>query len=107
MMTAARSFAWRSIISTARSVSLNGVTKTVSPVYHDNPAEVKVLRRMRRQVGLNDRALLGRFYASLGHCQWFFGQFDQAIETHMRGVGLCEFGEDWEGAAHHSMVDVG
>jgi class 3 adenylate cyclase/tetratricopeptide (TPR) repeat protein len=54
-------------------------------------------------VGLEDRGLLGRFYACLGHCHWFFGRFDEALAVHAIGVRLSEEQRDWEGAAHHYM----
>jgi len=40
--------------------------------------------------GLGNSELLGAFYARLGHCEWNFGHFDQAIQRLTIGVELCE-----------------
>jgi tetratricopeptide (TPR) repeat protein len=52
---------------------------------------------------LDDEVLLGRFYACLGHCHWFFGRFAEALAVHQVGVRMSEAQADWEGGAHHYM----
>jgi tetratricopeptide (TPR) repeat protein len=34
--------------------------------------------------------LLGAFYTRMGHCEWSFGAFDQAIPTLIKAAKLCE-----------------
>ncbi len=41
-------------------------------------------------VGLGDQGLLGRFYARLAHCEWYFGHWDQSIVTASKAAALCE-----------------
>jgi predicted ATPase len=41
-------------------------------------------------VGLEDPDLLGAFYARLGDCEYSFGNLDQAIQTLIKAVELCE-----------------
>jgi tetratricopeptide (TPR) repeat protein len=48
--------------------------------------------------GVENPRLVGRFYASLAYCQWYFGSFDSAIQSSLRGVELCGQAEDAEGA---------
>jgi predicted ATPase/class 3 adenylate cyclase len=45
---------------------------------------------------LKNEALLGAFYSRLGHCEYAFGQFDKAIQTLSKAVGLCEAAENIE-----------
>jgi len=45
-------------------------------------------------ISLNDAKLLGAFYACMGHCQWVFGELNQALST------LARF-RQWEGAVDH------
>jgi class 3 adenylate cyclase/tetratricopeptide (TPR) repeat protein len=48
--------------------------------------------------GLGNSELLGAFYARLGHCEWNFGHFDQAIQRLTIGVELCEAAGNTEDA---------
>jgi predicted ATPase len=48
------------------------------------------------QEELNDRGLLGAFYARLGACEWWFGRIDQAIQTLTKAIELCEAEEKRE-----------
>ncbi len=41
-------------------------------------------------VRVGDAWLLGAFYARLGWCEWWFGFFDQAIQTLTKAAELCE-----------------
>ena len=41
-------------------------------------------------VGLGDPGLLGALYASLGHCEYAFGDFDKVIRTGTKATELCE-----------------
>ena len=47
-----------------------------------------------------DQGVLGAFYAWLGHCQWWFGDYDRAIETDTKAAQLCEAGGNTEEAVH-------
>jgi len=40
--------------------------------------------------GLGNRELLGAFYARMGHCEYSFGHFDQAIQRLTKAAELCE-----------------
>lgn len=55
------------------------------------PAYYDLLGRFKPSaIALNDPDLLGAFCARLGHCEWWFGYSDQAIETEGRALELCE-----------------
>ncbi|MBL7205449.1 MAG: tetratricopeptide repeat protein [Desulfobacteraceae bacterium] len=50
--------------------------------------------------GLENPELLGAFYARLGHCEYSFGNFDQAIQTLTRAAELAEASENVEEAGY-------
>jgi tetratricopeptide (TPR) repeat protein len=50
--------------------------------------------------GLGNPELLGAFYARLGHCEWAFGYFDQAIKTLTKALELCEAAGNAEEAGY-------
>jgi tetratricopeptide (TPR) repeat protein len=52
---------------------------------------------MARELG--NPELLGAFYARLGDCEYWFGEFDQAIQTLTKAVELCEAAGSAEEAA--------
>ena len=52
---------------------------------------------MARELG--NPELLGAFYARLGDCEYWFGEFDQAIQTLTKAVELCETAGSAEEAA--------
>jgi class 3 adenylate cyclase/tetratricopeptide (TPR) repeat protein len=41
-------------------------------------------------VGLENQGLLGAFYAGVGLCQWWLGDFDKAIQTETKAAKICE-----------------
>ncbi len=51
-------------------------------------------------IELGDPALLGRLYACLGHCEFFFGRFGRSLELETRASELCDTGQDFEGSAY-------
>ncbi|NIS70087.1 MAG: AAA family ATPase [Proteobacteria bacterium] len=55
------------------------------PEYHELLTR---LEPMAKELGNSE--LLGAFYARLGHCEWNFGHFDQAIQRLTLGAELCE-----------------
>jgi class 3 adenylate cyclase/tetratricopeptide (TPR) repeat protein len=50
-------------------------------------------------IDLGDPGLLGRFYATVGACQWWLGNYDQAIQTLGKAPQLCEASGAYEYAA--------
>jgi predicted ATPase/class 3 adenylate cyclase len=50
--------------------------------------------------GLDNPKLLGAFYARLGHCEWAFGHFDQAIQRLTKAAELCEAAGNAEDAGY-------
>jgi tetratricopeptide (TPR) repeat protein len=50
--------------------------------------------------GLGSPKLLGSFYARLGHCEYAFGHFDQAIQTLTKAAELCEAAGNAEDAGY-------
>jgi len=50
--------------------------------------------------GLGNPKLLGAFYARLGHCEWAFGHFTQAIQTLSKAAELCEAAGNAEDAGY-------
>ena len=55
-----------------------------SPEYYDLLTRYEPMAR-----GLGNPELLGAFYARLGHCEYSFGHFDQAIQTLTKAAELC------------------
>jgi tetratricopeptide (TPR) repeat protein len=55
------------------------------PEYHD-----LLVRHEKIAIALSDPRLLSQFKFNLGHCQWVFGLFDQAVETFSSVVKLNE-----------------
>jgi class 3 adenylate cyclase/tetratricopeptide (TPR) repeat protein len=47
---------------------------------------------------LGNPALLGKFFGAMGGCQWWLGNYDQAIQTLNRAVELCENSGAFESA---------
>jgi class 3 adenylate cyclase/tetratricopeptide (TPR) repeat protein len=47
-----------------------------------------------------NQALLGAIYVRKGHCEWWFGSLDQAIETVTKAVELCEASGSAEDAGY-------
>ena len=56
-----------------------------SPEYYDLLTRYEPMAR-----GLGNPELLGAFYARLGHCEYSFGNFDQAIQTLTKAAELAE-----------------
>jgi predicted ATPase len=56
-----------------------------SPEYYDLLTRYEPTAR-----GLGDPELLGAFYARLGHCEFSFGNYDQAIHTFSKAAELCQ-----------------
>jgi tetratricopeptide (TPR) repeat protein len=50
-------------------------------------------------IELGNRGLLGALYAVKGWCEWWFGHFDQAIETVSKAAELCRAEGDADKAA--------
>jgi class 3 adenylate cyclase/tetratricopeptide (TPR) repeat protein len=50
-------------------------------------------------IDLGDPGLLGKFYTSMGMCQWWTGNFDQSIKTLSKAAQLCEASGAYEYAA--------
>ena len=51
-------------------------------------------------VELDNQKLLGAFYNRKGHCEWWFGKFDQALQTRTKALELCEAVGSAEDAGH-------
>ncbi len=70
------------------------------PEYYDLLA-----RHEATAVQLGDQGLLGAFYTRLGHCQWVFGQLEQAVETEIKAAQHCELaGNVEDGGVAYCMV---
>ena len=68
------------------------------------PEYYKFLTRyepMARDLG--NPELLGAFYARLGHCEFSFGNYDQAIETFGKAAELCQAADNVGDAAYAYM----
>ena len=64
-----------------------------------------LLRRHQKEVEeIDDAALLGMFYACLGHALWWFGNMDEAHETLTRGYDLSIEADGWAGVGYASFV---
>ena len=50
--------------------------------------------------GLGNPELLGAFYARMGHCEYSFGHFDQAIQRLTKAAELCEAAGNTEDAGY-------
>ena len=55
------------------------------PRYYD-----LLIRYEHMAKGIKNQGLLGAFYVRKGHCEWWFGYMDQAIEHDTKGAELCE-----------------
>jgi tetratricopeptide (TPR) repeat protein len=55
-------------------------------------------------VGLANQGLLGAFYTCMSHCEWWFGEYDQAVENAMKGAELCEAAGEFEQAGFSYML---
>jgi len=55
------------------------------PEYYD-----LLTRYEQMAINLGDQELLGRFFVAIGGCQWWIGNYDQAIQTLGKGAELCE-----------------
>lgn len=53
---------------------------------------------------IDNPGLAGAFYARMGHCEWWFGDLDQAVENLNRAVTLCEDAGNAEEAAYAYMM---
>jgi tetratricopeptide (TPR) repeat protein len=51
-------------------------------------------------IGLGNQSLLGTYYTRLGHCEWWFGKFDEAIQTAEKGLKLCNDTDNIDDAAY-------
>ncbi len=40
-------------------------------------------------INLNDVSVLGAYYSRMGHCEWAFGYFSEAVDTLEKSIGLC------------------
>jgi class 3 adenylate cyclase/tetratricopeptide (TPR) repeat protein len=69
-----------------------------SPEYYDLLTRYEPMARR-----LGNPELLGAFYARLGHCQYSFGNFDQAIQTLTRAAELAEASGNVEEAGYAYM----
>jgi class 3 adenylate cyclase/tetratricopeptide (TPR) repeat protein len=47
-------------------------------------------------IELGNQGLLGRFFVAMGGCQWWIGNYDQAIHTLEKAAELCETSEAFE-----------
>jgi class 3 adenylate cyclase/tetratricopeptide (TPR) repeat protein len=65
------------------------------PEYYDLLTRYEPMAR-----GLGNPELLGALYARMGHCEWSFGHFDQAIKTLTKAAELCEAAGNAEDAGH-------
>jgi class 3 adenylate cyclase/tetratricopeptide (TPR) repeat protein len=50
-------------------------------------------------ISVEDEGLLGRLYGYIGHCHWFVGRLDEALESGRRAAALCEKAGEMGGAA--------
>jgi class 3 adenylate cyclase/tetratricopeptide (TPR) repeat protein len=66
-----------------------------SPEYYDLLTRYEPMAR-----GLGNPELLGAFYARLGHCEFSFGNFDQAIQTLTKAAELAEASGNVEEAGY-------
>jgi len=55
------------------------------PDYYD-----LLTRYEQMAIDLGNQGLLGRFFVAMGGCQWWIGNYDQAIQTLGKGAELCE-----------------
>ena len=55
------------------------------PEYYD-----LLTRYEQMAIDLGNQELLGGFFLGMGQCQWWVGNYDQAIQTLNRAVELCE-----------------
>jgi tetratricopeptide (TPR) repeat protein len=56
-----------------------------TPEYYD-----LLTRYEHTAIDLGNPGLLGAFYAGMGQCQWWLGNYDQAIQTSTKAAELCE-----------------
>jgi tetratricopeptide (TPR) repeat protein len=56
-------------------------------------------------IALGNQGLLGRFFVAKGGCEWWIGNYDQAIQTLGKGAELCETSGAFEyaGLAYTSL----
>jgi tetratricopeptide (TPR) repeat protein len=66
-----------------------------SPEYYDLLTRYEPTAR-----GLGNPELLGAFYARLGHCEFSFGNYDQAIHTFGKAAELCQGAGNVEDAGY-------
>ncbi|NIS71860.1 MAG: tetratricopeptide repeat protein [Proteobacteria bacterium] len=66
-----------------------------SPEYYDLLTRYEPMAR-----GLGNPELLGAFYARLGHCEFSFGNYDQAIQTLTKAAELAEASGNVEEAGY-------
>jgi class 3 adenylate cyclase/tetratricopeptide (TPR) repeat protein len=66
-----------------------------SPEYYDLLTRYEPMAR-----DLGNPELLGAFYARLGHCEYSFCHFDQAIHTFGKAAELCQGAGNFEDAAY-------
>jgi tetratricopeptide (TPR) repeat protein len=66
-----------------------------SPEYYDLLTRYQPMARE-----LGNPELLGAFYARLGHCEFSFGNYDQAIHTFGKAAELCQAAGNVEDAAY-------
>jgi class 3 adenylate cyclase/tetratricopeptide (TPR) repeat protein len=60
-----------------------------------------ILKRYEQlAINLGNPGLLGRFFAAMGQCQWWIGNYDQAIQTLGKAAQLCEA----SGASEHAAI---
>jgi tetratricopeptide (TPR) repeat protein len=69
------------------------------PEYHEHLTRYETMA-----IGLEDPALLGAFYASLGWCEWALGSYDRATQTETKAAELCLAAGNLEAAASAYVV---
>jgi predicted ATPase len=47
-------------------------------------------------IRLGNQGLLGAYYGGVGHCEWAFGRYEEAIQTLTKAAELCEAAGDAE-----------
>jgi tetratricopeptide (TPR) repeat protein len=55
-------------------------------------------------IGLEDQALLGVYYARMGHCEWWFGELNKGIQNENKALTLCKNAGKLEDAAYACMI---
>jgi predicted ATPase len=69
------------------------------PEYHD-----LLMRFESMAIGLENQGSLGAYYARMGHCDWWFGELDNGIQTLKKALTLCKDAGNLEDAAYACML---